>query len=376
MNNSDRYAFIAEYFDPQADMIKQYQLIYFIDEGAIEMRDMKTKKLFLKKTKYPSISPPDLCVGNHIIIFSRKLKIVKYVDEYTQNAYSKTNQRTLALIKPDAFDNCGKIIDASIQNGFKIENIRLVRLTKAQAGEFYSVHKGKPFYDKLLDFMSEDPVIAMELVAENAIQKWRDLIGPTDCEQAKIDAPNSLRARFGTNKTYNACHGSDSIENGIKEISFFFGTEGKSIDTTARFSNCTVCVIRPHAVFEGLTGKIIDDIMEEGYEISALEMFVLDETNAAEFLEVYKGVIPEYKFIVEEMSTGPCVAMEIRSESAVREFRETCGPFDPEIARALRSNSLRAKYGKTKVKNAVHCTDLPEDGILESEFFFEIMKNS
>lgn len=339
------------------------------------MRDLKTRKLFLKKTKYPSVSPEDLCIGNNIVIFSRKLKISQYADDYTRVAFSYKTQRTLGLIKPDAFKHAGKIVDDTLRNGFKIANMRLVRLTRSQAGNFYSIHKGKAFYEKLLDFMSNEPVIAMELVAENAVQKWRDLIGPTDCEQARVQAPQTLRAKYGTNKTFNACHGSDSVENGIQETSFFFGPEGKSISTTAMFSKCTVGVIRPHAFSERLVGRIIDDILQEGYELSALELFRLDNANACDFLEVYKGVVPEYQAMVEEMSSGPCIAMEVRSENAVPDFRQTCGPFDPEIARAIRPNSLRAKYGQTKIRNAIHCTDLPEDGVLETEFFFDIMRS-
>ena len=128
------------------------------------------------------------------------------------------------------------------------------------------------------------------------------------------------------------------------------------------FSNCTLCIIKPHAVLNGDAGKIIDIILEEGFEISALEMFTLDKPTAEEFFEVYKGVVPEFTGITEHMTTGPCIVLEVRQENAVKAFRDLAGPSDPEIAKNLRPNTLRARFGTDKIKNAVHCTDLPEDG--------------
>ena len=90
----------------------------------------------------------------------------------------------------------------------------------------------------------------MELVAENAIQKWRTLIGPTNTQKAKEEAPNSLRALFGTDGTKNAVHGSDSRESVEREVSFFFGPEGKDkpMKTSAILSNCSLCIIKPHII--------------------------------------------------------------------------------------------------------------------------------
>ncbi|MED6282995.1 Nucleoside diphosphate kinase 7 [Characodon lateralis] len=124
---------------------------------------------------------------------------------------------------------------------------------------------------------------------------------------------------------------------------------------------------------KGLTGKILNSISEAGFKISALEMFNVDPANAEEFYEVYKGVVTEYPSMVTELCSGPCMVLEIHGTDVSKSFREFCGPSDPEIARHLRPNTLRALYGKDKVKNAVHCTDLPEDGGLEVQYFFKIL---
>ncbi|KAH0625011.1 hypothetical protein JD844_033016, partial [Phrynosoma platyrhinos] len=115
----------------------------------------------------------------------------------------------------------------------------------------------------------------------------------------------------------------------------------------------------------GLTGKIIKSILDGGFEISALQMFYMDRANSEEFYAIYKGVVPEYPEMVVELCSGPCIALEIRQVDPEKAFRDFCGPSDPEIARYLRPGTLRAVYGKNKIQNAVHCTDLPEDGLLE-----------
>lgn len=131
-------------------------------------------------------------------------------------------ERTFAIIKPDAIKakNAGKIIDRIEQEGFGVIAMKKLQLTRDQAYDFYSVHKGKPFLDELVKFMISGPVIVMALEKENAIQAWRDLMGPTDPEKATD--PNCLRKLYGTDIGCNATHGSDAPETAKTEIRFFF----------------------------------------------------------------------------------------------------------------------------------------------------------
>ena len=94
---------------------------------------------------------------------------------------------------------------------------------------------------------------------------------------------------------------------------------------------------------------------------------------------MYRGVAPEFSMMVDEITSGAFVALEIAGDGgqdAVASFRELAGPVDPEMARAVRPESLRAKFGFDKVRNAVHCTDLPEDGALETHYFFKILQEA
>jgi nucleoside-diphosphate kinase len=132
-----------------------------------------------------------------------------------------TSQRTLAIIKPDGVSRrlTGKIIEMIEQNDLSIVAMKMVRLTASQAGMFYAVHRGKPFFDDLLEFMSSGKIVVMALEGEDAIGRWRALMGATDPQKA---APGTIRNLFGTAVNRNVCHGSDAPETALSELAFFF----------------------------------------------------------------------------------------------------------------------------------------------------------
>ena len=130
-------------------------------------------------------------------------------------------ERTLAIIKPDAVagGHVGKIIDRIISEGFAIRTMKLVRLTRREAEVFYAIHAERPFFGELTEFMSSSPCIPLVLERENAVAKWREIIGATNPADA---AEGTIREQFATSMGENAVHGSDSPENGIKEGRYFF----------------------------------------------------------------------------------------------------------------------------------------------------------
>ena len=129
-------------------------------------------------------------------------------------------ERTFAIIKPAAFaaGNAGKILARIYQEGFKVVGLKKLYLSKIEAEGFYHVHRERPFFDELTDFMSSGPCLVMVLEAEQAIKKWRDLMGATDPAEA---AEGTLRKEFGTFVGENATHGSDAPETAAFEISYF-----------------------------------------------------------------------------------------------------------------------------------------------------------
>lgn len=130
-------------------------------------------------------------------------------------------ERTFAIIKPDAVGRAlqGEILSRIHKAGFRIVAIRSMRLTKDEAGGFYAVHRERPFFGELTDFMSSGKIIAMVLEAENAIAKWRDAMGATDPKKA---APGTIRHDLGTSIGNNVTHGSDAPETAAFEIGYFF----------------------------------------------------------------------------------------------------------------------------------------------------------
>tara|TARA_B100002052_G_scaffold270376_1_gene270519 strand:- start:53 stop:457 length:405 start_codon:yes stop_codon:yes gene_type:complete len=131
------------------------------------------------------------------------------------------HNKTFAIIKPDAVENgyMGKIIDMIIKNNFNILNARLLKMTESQAQDFYSVHKERPFFNDLVSFMCSGPCMVIELQKDNAVSSWRDLIGATDPDEAE---EGTIRKLFADSKERNSVHGSDSDENALIEINFFF----------------------------------------------------------------------------------------------------------------------------------------------------------
>lgn len=131
------------------------------------------------------------------------------------------NNRTFAIIKPDAVKNgyTGKIYDRILKAGFKILCAKLLRLTIGQAEGFYAVHKERPFFNELTQFMSSGACMVLALEKDDAVNEWRNTIGATNPDDANL---GTIRKDFATNVQENAVHGSDSDENAEKEIGFFF----------------------------------------------------------------------------------------------------------------------------------------------------------
>ena len=134
-------------------------------------------------------------------------------------------QHTFAMIKPDVASNADAVaaIKAQIMDaGLTIEQEERCRLSQALCETFYEEHKERPFFGGLVDFMSSGPVVKLELAGPNAIKAWRGLIGPTNSEKARAEAPGSIRALFGTDGQRNAAHGSDAPESAARELGLMF----------------------------------------------------------------------------------------------------------------------------------------------------------
>ena len=129
--------------------------------------------------------------------------------------------QTLAIIKPDAVasGNTGSILAHLEREGFQVRSLKMIRLNRAQAEAFYEIHRSRPFFPKLVSFMTSGPVVPIVLEAEGAVSRFREAIGATDPAEAD---EGTVRALYAESKERNAIHGSDSDENAAREIGFFF----------------------------------------------------------------------------------------------------------------------------------------------------------
>jgi len=369
---TERFAFNVEWYDAGAMLVRKYQLFYYPKEKLIEMFDLKNRRTFLKKCEYPSIQLTDLYIGATVSIYSRQLKVTEFGDEYTTNKLGMKRQKTLAIVKPDGYAHLGKIIDAAHSVGLIVGEMRMLKMTREQAEEFYNDQRGQQTFSRIVQFLASDAVTAVEFVGENSVEKWKSLMGP-DSPSDWGQAQNTIRGQFGTDEIQNVVYGSANEDKAAEDAAFFFGEGKKRFAQTAVFDNCTLCIVKPHVFQQGAAGKLIDDILARGFEVSACQLFKEYRPNIEEFFEVYKEGCQNMRI----WSLNLCQDHSFRwrsAEDAVSSFREFVGPNDPEIARTLRPHTLRARYGHDKIRNGVHCTDLPEDGGLEVEYFFKVLQ--
>ena len=130
-------------------------------------------------------------------------------------------EKSLGIIKPDAVERnlIGSIIKIIEDNNIKINQMKMLELTSSMAEEFYNIHKDKPFYEKLISYMTSGPVVLMVLEGNDVVKRYRDLMGKTNPEEAD---EGTIRKLYAKDTTFNSVHGSDSIENALTEISLFF----------------------------------------------------------------------------------------------------------------------------------------------------------
>lgn len=325
-----RYSFVVEYFDQQGSLTRTYNLLYYVVNNTIEMYDLKTKRCFLKRCSYPSLSLSEIFVGATINVFSRTLKVVDYGDEFTRGRFMIGAGEFMLAITERGLPRCGDIISWITAKDLRIQKLRMVDMPSDISGRLQVGNR----------------CILVVVQGSDALKKMHDLSAQFKGAMTVVGDPQDASV----------------LENHLL-----------SSKTTAVMKNCAVCVIKPHAITSGHHGPIIQRLLDEGFIISALGMFSLAVADAEDFLEVYNGVVPEYKKLVEELSSGPVIAMEIRSAHAVPALRAVCGPHDPEVCHVLFPDTLRSRYGLDRTRNAVHCTDLPEDGDFESEFFFTLL---
>ncbi|XP_073767548.1 thioredoxin domain-containing protein 6 isoform X2 [Danio rerio] len=265
-------------------------------------------------------------------------------------------ERTLALVRPDAArENREEILSRIRQAGFRVAMQKELMLTEEQVRLFYSTHVEEEYFNSLMENMTSGLVLALALVKEGAVEHWRNILGPKDPIKAKNEQPDSLRAQFSVeNSSINQLHGSSSSEEAEKEISFFFPPED------------TLAVIKPDTQHKE---EILEEIQAQGFTISQLKDTILSREMAEEFYKEHREK-PFFSQLVDYMCRGPCTMLVLTKENAVQEWRAAMGPTDPDQARLTAPESLRARFAKDVLENAVHGSSNTEHADQKIKFIF------
>ena len=332
MSANTTLGFELEYFDPLSRILNVIYMKFYLDDGTIELLHSKMKSQFLARIFYPEVTLSDLYLGNSITVFNRLLTVKAYANSATERYMSQREEHFFASIEGSAKQKVGDLMTLGTKYGLTFNRVKT---------------SGSSFFEEDVNIVAGDLVI--EFVSVSKIDSV-----------AFINEARSL---------------SSGISIDVREaslISKLFGScTGHNI-----LPNCTLCLIKPHVLKARAAGSILSAIAEAGFETPVMFSTHLNASMADYLLDVYKGIYPQYTAMMEQMICSPLLAVMVTGgDDVVNSFRDLCGPLEPGLALKLRPKSLRAQFGVDIIKNACHCTDLPEDGEVECKYIFETIAN-
>ncbi|KAJ3361856.1 hypothetical protein GGF32_006884 [Allomyces javanicus] len=348
---TSRLALHCEYHDPHADLVRRYLLFFYPHDNSVEMYDVALQRTFLKRAKYPPLKLADLVPGTAVSVFARQLHLTDYADNFTRAQLHKAVE-TVILYVPDV-QSVGQVlarITAGSGGPATVQGIRAV------SSEVVMAARLSPTPPR-----GTAAIVKVAAATAAGAPPGRPASAPPHSPALAAVAASAVAACGGVRVTDDRA----------------FDALMRAPRPARETKDASLLVVKPHAVAQGHVGAILRDLVAGGFQITDMQSFTLAKPDAEDFLEIYKGVLPEYHMMVQELTAGPLVAVHATHSTqparTVPLLRDLCGPDDPDLANVLRPRALRAQYGHDKVHNAVHCTDLPDDARLEVDFFFQIM---
>lgn len=306
--------FEIEWYDDFAKTQVTLFLKYFVSNHTIEIL-RPNKQAFLKQIFYPDIKIDDLFIGNSVMIYNRLYFIKEYANVSTKSFMLARETHVLVEISDGFIDEAINILRTA-----KSYNLKISSLKSTQRNYFIEVVglNSAKVVDEFIDSILSNKTTARKLQHDEITRILRD------------SPPSEL-------KEY-----------------------------------ASLCLVKPHVFKDQKLGEVLRDITEAGFIVGGLLSIHLTLNMAEELMDVYKLFAINYSSMIEHLCSGPVLAIMIRgNHDIVQDFREFCGPFNPDIASVLRPKSLRSQYGVNTLLNGFHCTDLPEDGEMECRYIFE-----
>ncbi|OQV25110.1 putative Nucleoside diphosphate kinase 7 [Hypsibius exemplaris] len=327
--------------------IRQFLLRFFPLQESVEMFDTLKHRSFVKRTRTPDLRLSHLNVGCTVSVLNRQLLVMKFADEKTRRAMEELFQRTAVVFKVN--EHLGEVLlNLTGSSGKNTGNMTLTRIKMALMDREDILKLGL-----VGQCHFKGPVIAAEVTGADAVGHCQEVMGV-------ISEPLGVQ---------EFCYASPDLATADWTLRLLFD---KPRLNDAACDKGILCLIKPHAVREGLVPRIMKSITDHGFHITAIETLVLERSVAERFLELYKSVLPEYLPWVDQLASGASVVLEVNHPEGTvyQRFRHLVGPSDPNVARTIRPNTLRAMYGRDKVHSGVHCTDLERDCQSDLEFIF------
>ena len=331
MSNNVCLGFNVEWYDSLAELLHFMQIKYFLSDGTIEI--LEKDKIFLKRIYYPEIKLEHLFIGNSVTIYNRLLVIKSFCNVATENYMNARETHVVCHVTNAAV--LGEVLVAAKRLGFRSARSKTSSASYLSSSGVH-VRSGDILY---------------EIVGNRGAEQYSQLVDSckrlSGCQFVKTDAKGAW--------------------------DILVECEPLRVGSSRQ---CTLCMIKPHVVERKDEGEVIKTILDQGYDISAVVSLQLTKAMASEIFDVYRAVVPSYTRYMDEIMSGTCIALMVERSSSpdiVSDFREVAGPFHSELAKVLRPDSLRGKFGIDGVKNAVHCTDTSEDGNMECQYFFETL---
>lgn len=321
----------VEWFDVNSGLLQKFFLRVFLDDNTVELLHETKRQPILRRIHYPDISPKDLFIGNSVTVYNRLLTIKGYANAVTEKYMSEREVHLLCVIPSRYSQKVGEVLE--LCQPFNLSIGRALTCTQGLS-DTLSMSNGD---------------ILIELAGNSGID-----------QENFVSAVQNIDENIGVQ--FLTAHEIKDLMKNSKSI---------RVQSTG-----SLCLIKSHVIADKKAGKLINCIVDAGFNIDGFLTTHFNDDVAEELFGVYQPIYPKYSLMLTNICKAPVLALLIsRDENVVQDFRELCGPLEPGLGKVLRPRSLRALFGKNVVENAVHCTDLAEDGDLECKFVFEIIAN-
>lgn len=348
-----RLAFRAKHLDAASNVVREFIVMFYPDDRTIEIVDVNGKKQFLKRCAVPTLSTGHFFIGAEVVLVGRLFMITDYADKVTQQLCERVAEDAIVVVSGDALvADSGRILDVVTQEcGFHIRSMHILNLRRSDWNNDTAAFLPSSFADS--------PALILYLIRNQALSKVTSL-------------PDRISKRDPSKVWVTTSRDDVHAAAGLFELAAVGRPAALFNDT-----NTTVVAIKPTAVSQSFGGEIIRMILETAsssrynypLKITALSQVALPMSRADLYVQPLKGVLQEFRAIVEDLASGPMWVLQLApaknnnsQTSVVSVVRDICGPYDPVVAKVLRPHTVRAKFGQNVVQNAVHCCDLEDDG--------------